>query len=378
MTRPSRVLVDLDALRANYQLARRVHGGRALAVIKANAYGHGAVECANALAKHADAFAVAFLDEACALRDGGVRQPMLVLEGVFSGAELKRASELGLWLVIHQDEQIKMVENARLPPRSLNVWLKIESGMHRAGFDCADAARAYRRLEGTGKVRSITFMTHFACADEPRRSMTVEQIERFDAATIGLPGERSLCNSAGLLNWPQARRDWARPGIMLYGIAPDDSELPSLQPVMTFQSRVFAVRNVQPGDAIGYGATFVAHKPMRIGLVCAGYADGYPQTAPSGTPVVVDGARTVLVGRVSMDMLTVDLTDLPRAGIGSEVELWGRRVRVSEVAKACGRIAYEVVCNVRRAPFEYIEAASREAFAFANAKAGRPIGKEAV
>lgn len=355
MTRPTRALIDLEALRANYRLARRIHGGRAVAVIKANAYGHGALACARALAEDADAFAVAFLDEARELREGGVRNPILLLEGVFSGAELELASELGLWLVVHHDEQIRMVEQARLLPRSLTAWLKIDSGMHRAGFDSADAARAYRRLDATGKVRAITLMTHFARAEELRSSMTTEQIERFDMETRGLPGERSLCNSAGLLNWPQARRDWARPGIMLYGIAPDDSVLTGLQPVMTFRSCICAVRTVQPGDAIGYGATFVADKPMRIGLVCAGYADGYPQTAPSGTPVAVDGQRTSLVGRVSMDLLMVDITDLPSARIGSEVELWGRHVHVSEVAKASGRIGYELVCNVKRAPFEYVD-----------------------
>lgn len=358
MTRPSRITVDLDALRANYQLARRVHGGRALAVIKANAYGHGALACAKALAQHADGFAVAFLDEACALREGGVRNPILVLEGVFDGAELELASTLDVGLVVHHEEQISMLARSRLAPRSLNVWLKIDSGMHRAGFDCAHAERAYGRLMSTGKVRSITLMTHFACADAPRNAMTAQQIERFDAATRNLSGERSLCNSAGLLWWPKARRDWARAGLMLYGIAPEGNELPQLQPAMTFNTRVFAVRSLQPGEPVGYGATYVAKRPMRVGLVCAGYADGYPQTARSGTPIAVEGRRTALVGRVSMDMLIADLTDLPEAGIDSEVELWGRAVRVSEVASAAGRIPYELVCNVRRAPIVHRDAAS--------------------
>jgi alanine racemase len=217
MTRPSQVVIDLEALRANYQLARRVHGGRALAVIKANAYGHGALACARALAQHADGFAVAFLDEACALREGGVRNPILVLEGVFDDAELALASTLDVWLVVHHDAQIDMLARSRVAPRSLNVWLKIDSGMHRAGFDCAHAERAYERLMSTGKVRAITLMTHFACADSPRSAMTAEQIERFDAATRNLPGERSLCNSAGLLWWPKARRDWARAGPCFMG-----------------------------------------------------------------------------------------------------------------------------------------------------------------
>lgn len=358
MTRPSNVVIDLGALRHNYQLARRVHGGRALAVIKANAYGHGAIECATALSPHADGFAVAFLDEACTLRNAGIHNPILVLEGVFDESELELASELGLWLVVHHDEQIRMLAKSDIEAASLDVWLKIDSGMRRAGFDCAQAGAAYERLASTGKARSITLMTHFACADAPRSPMTAEQIERFDAATKHLPGERSLCNSAGLLWWAKARRDWARPGLMLYGIPPESNELPHLRPVMTFGSRVFAVHALQPGESLGYGATYVANRAMRIGLACAGYADGYPQTAPSGTPIAIDGRRTELVGRVSMDMLMVDLTGLPGAGVGSEVELWGRTVRVSEVAAAAGRIPYELVCNVRRAPFVYRDTAT--------------------
>jgi alanine racemase len=371
MTRPTAVHIDLDALRENYRLARRLHGARALAVVKANAYGHGAIACAEALADEVDGFAVAFLDEACALRESGIRNPILLLEGVFSSSELKLASELGLWLVVHHEAQLRMLETTSIAARSLDVWLKIDSGMHRAGFDCADAPRVYRRLQETSKVRSIVLMTHFARADEPNDSMSAEQIERFDAATKDLPGPRSLCNSAGVLNWPQARREWGRPGLMLYGISPGNEEQPNLVPAMTFASHVFAVRSVQPGDAIGYGATFVVDRPMRIGLVCAGYADGYPQTAPSGTPVAVDGKRTTIVGRVSMDMLTVDLTDLPNVGIGSEVELWGRTVRVSEVAKASQRIAYELVCGVKRARLVYKGAAAQSESATRLRQAGR-------
>jgi alanine racemase len=255
---------------------------------------------------------------------------------------------------VHHDAQIQMLAAARhIEPHSFDVWLKIDSGMRRAGFSCDDAARAHESLMSTGKVRSITLMTHFACADEPDRDITVEQIERFDAATMHLPGDRSLCNSAGVLCWPKAHRDWARPGLMLYGVAPINHEVPDLQPVMTFNSQVFAVRELQSGESLGYGATYVAPERKRIGLVCAGYADGYPQGAPSGTPIGVAGERTSLVGRVSMDVLSVDLTGLPGAGIGSEVELWGRTIRVSEVARASDRIAYELLCNVRRAPLVY-------------------------
>jgi alanine racemase len=349
VTRPTSVRVDLAALRNNYRYARGVHGGRALAVLKANAYGHGALASAHALASVADGFAVAFLDEACALREGGVRNPLVVLEGCFNASELKIANELDLWLVVHQEEQIRLIEESRTGAR-FNVWLKIDTGMSRAGFRRTDAAPAYQRLMNTGKVSSITLMTHFARADEPGESMTAQQIEAFDAATAMLKGERSLCNSAGLLAWPSARRDWARPGLMLYGVTTHGQEVSDLQPVMTFESSVFNVRTLEPGESLGYGATFVASERTRVGLVCAGYADGYPQTAATGTPIAVDGDATTLIGRVSMDMLTVDLTHLPNAGVGSTVELWGSRVPVAAIAKSASRSPYELLCSVKRAP----------------------------
>jgi alanine racemase len=352
MTRPTKVTIDLDAIRENYQLARRVHGAHALAVVKANAYGHGAVECATVLAAHADAFGVAFTQEAVELRASGISNPILVLEGVFDETELELASELDLWVVVHQDEQLKLLEQSQIE-RRLHVWLKLDSGMHRAGFPCEQAREVYRRLISTGNVAEITLMTHFACADELNSAMTEQQIARFDAATADLPGDRSLANSAGLLWWPRARREWARPGLMMYGIAPQGNELPHLVAAMTFTSQIFAVRDIQAGEPIGYGATFVATRTMRVGIVCAGYADGYPQTAATGTPIAVNGLRTSLVGRVSMDMLMVDLTNLPSVGIGSDVELWGPTIRVTDVAKAAGRIAYELVCNVKRAPRVY-------------------------
>ncbi len=354
MTRPTRVRIDLAALRANYLYARGVHGGRALAVIKANAYGHGALACARSLSSVVDGFAVAFLDEARTLREGGVRNPILVLEGVFSATELQLAHELDLWLVVHQEEQIRLLQQSSIVG-PFKVWLKIDTGMSRAGFRSADATDAHQRLLSTGKVSSITLMTHFARADEPGEPMTAHQIETFDAATATLGGERSLCNSAGLVAWPAARRDWARPGLILYGVAPHGEELPELRPVMTFESSVFAVRTLEPGESLGYGATFTATQRTRVGLVCAGYADGYPQSAKTGTPLAVDGHATTLIGRVSMDMLTVDLTALPEAGVGSTVELWGQQVPVDAVARASSRSPYELLCSVKRAPLVYAQ-----------------------
>lgn len=350
--RPARALIDLAALRHNYRLARRLHGGRALAVVKANAYGHGAVRCAQALAAEADGFAVAFLEEALELRAAGIRQPILLLEGVFEAAELGEVARHGLWIVIHHEAQIAMLE-ASAPATPLHVWLKVNSGMNRAGFLPAAVDGVWQRLRASGKVADITLMTHFARADEPQVITTREQVARFDAATGHLPGARSLSNSGAILGWPQAHRDWARPGILLYGADPMPDEGHGLQPVMTLESAVMAVREIAAGEALGYGARFVAARPTRVGLVAMGYADGYPRVVPDGTPVAVDGQPAHIIGRVSMDMLTVDLTALPDAGIGSRVELWGRQVAVNRVAQAAGTIAYELLCNVKRVRFSY-------------------------
>ena len=349
--RPARALIDLDALRHNYHLARARHGARSLAVIKANAYGHGAVPCARALAD-ADGFAVAFLDEAMVLRDAGITQPILLLEGVFSPDELLRAAAFDLWPVVHHAGQIEMIEAADLP-HPVPVWLKINSGMNRAGFEPAAVRAAWQRLQDSGKVAGITFMTHLARADEPEVIATQQQVADFEAAIAGLPGARSLSNSAGILGWPQAHADWGRAGILLYGADPMPGEANGLRAVMTLESAVLSVRDVPAGAPVGYGARFRTTRPTRIGLVAMGYADGYPRSAPDGTPVAVDGQLARLIGRVSMDMMTVDLTDLPQAGPGSRVELWGPQVSVNRVAEGAGTIAYEVLCNVKRVRFDY-------------------------
>ena len=351
--RPARALIDLAALRHNYQLARARHGGRALAVVKANAYGHGAVQCASALAGLADGFAVAFLEEALELRAAGVAQPILLLEGVFEASDLADVQRHALWTVVHHEEQLRMIEAAALPG-PINAWLKVNSGMNRAGF-VGDAVRAaWQRLHDCGKVAAITLMTHFARADEPHVISTTAQIERFDATTRDLPGARSMANSGGVLGWPAAHRDWARPGILLYGADPMPGEGNGLQPVMSLESGIIAVREIETGEPLGYGARFIAERPTRVGLVAMGYADGYPRVVPDGTPVAVDGLRTRLIGRVSMDMLTVDLTDLPDAGLGSRVELWGSNIPVNRIAEAAGTIAYELLCNVKRVRLEYV------------------------
>ncbi len=352
--RPAQALIDLAALRHNYQLARELSGGRALAVIKANAYGHGAVVCAEALGD-ADGFAVACIEEALELRAAGIRQPILLLEGFFTADELPLIEQHQLSTVVHCDWQVQAIEQATLS-KPLQVWLKIDSGMHRVGVAPSEAAGLYQRLLASGRVGKVVLMTHFARADELDCPRTSEQHQVFLNAVAGLKAEVSLANSPGLLGWPQVRNDWGRAGIMLYGATPfsaPQSMAVRLKPVMRLQSKIIAVRELPVGEPVGYAGRFVTARTTRVGVVAMGYADGYPRHAPDGTPVAVDGQRTRLIGRVSMDMLTVDLTDLPRAGVGSAVELWGSQVLASEVASQADTIPYQLFCNVRRAPLVY-------------------------
>ncbi len=347
MSRPARARIDLNALSRNYKRLRSIHGGRSLAVLKADAYGHGASNCARRLETVADGFAVAFLEEAQTLRSAGIHLPILILEGPFATEELRYFYENNLWPVIHHEVQIQMLESAEFPG-GIGVWLKIDSGMHRAGFSLSQARAAYQRLSACSSVSHIVLMTHFAQADEPSKNATRKQVEEFDRATEGLVGDRSLCNSAGILGWPDARRDWARCGIALYGADPMPSRGNEMEAVMQLESEIFAVREIGQGQAVGYGGGFIADRPMRIGLVAMGYADGYPRAASSGSPVLVDGQMGKIVGRVSMDMLTVDITDFPKCGIGSTVELWGKNLDINDVADRAKTISYELLCNVKR------------------------------
>ncbi|MBD8604049.1 alanine racemase [Pseudomonas sp. CFBP 8771] len=354
--RPARASIDLSALRHNYRLAREMSGAKALAVVKADAYGHGAVRCAQALEGEADGFAVACIEEALQLRAAGIEAPVLLLEGFFEASELPLITEHGLWCVVHSLWQLEAIEQARLS-QPLQVWLKLDSGMHRVGLHPKDYQSAYQRLLASGKVAKIVLMSHFARADELDCPSSTEQLAVFDTARQGLSAEISLRNSPAVLGWPRIPSDWVRPGIMLYGATPFETATPAsaaLQPVMTLQSKVISVRELPAGEAVGYGARFVTQRPSRIGVVAMGYADGYPRLAPNGTPVLVDGVRTGLAGRVSMDMLNVDLTDVPHAGVGSTVELWGKQVLASDVAHAAGTIAYQIFCNLRRVPLQYL------------------------
>ena len=354
--RPARALVDLDALRHNYRLAR-ASAGHAMAIVKADAYGHGAVECARALEPEAEAFGVACIEEALALREAGIARPILLLEGFFEAEELALIERHDLWCVVASQWQLRALERFA-PQRPPRIWLKMDSGMHRLGLPAHEFADAWQRLHRLPWVRDAVAMTHFANADDVDDPRTREQVATFDAACAGLDvGVRSLANSAGLLAWPDARRDWVRPGLMLYGASPFAAPNPAadaLRPVMSLRSRVIAVRELEAGEPIGYGGTFVTPRPMRVGVVAMGYADGYPQRAPEGTPVAVDGHASRIVGRVSMDMLTIDLTTLPGSDVGSEVELWGPQVPLADVVRHCGVSAYSLLTGLKRVEREYV------------------------
>ncbi|WP_454256535.1 alanine racemase [Pseudomonas sp. Marseille-Q8238] len=358
--RPARALIDLDALRHNYRLAREVSGARALAVVKADAYGHGALRCAQALANEVNGFAVACIEEALALRDTGIEQPILLLEGFFEADELVLIERHRLWCVVHATWQIEAIERAAFS-QPLTIFLKLDSGMHRVGLHPSEYRTAHQRLLSSGKVEKIVLMSHFSRADELDCPRSQEQVAVFNQARADLRAEVSLRNSPAILGWPQlfpeqTANDWVRPGIMLYGATPFEQPLElagRLQPVMTLESKVISVRELPAGEPVGYGARFISDRPTRVGVVAMGYADGYPRHAPTGTPVFIDGQPSRLIGRVSMDMLTVDLTDLPQAGLGSRVELWGRNVLASDVAASAETIPYQLFCNLRRVQMLY-------------------------
>jgi alanine racemase len=324
------------------------------AIVKANAYGHG-IERAYEALRAADGFALLDLAEADRVRTLGWRGPILLLEGIFEPRDLELCSRLGLWHTVHCDEQIGMLA-AHKTQQPHKVFLKLNSGMNRLGFAPRHYRAAWTRLNALPQVDEIALMTHFSDADGPRG--IAQQLAVFEEATRDLPGERSLANSAATLRHganPAVRGDWIRPGIAVYGSAPDypghDIAYWELQPAMTLASRLIAVQDLKPGDTVGYGSTFTAEAPLRIGVVACGYADGYPRHCGTGTPVLVDGVRTRLVGRVSMDMLAVDLDALPQANIGSEVTLWGRAsngavLAIDEVARAAGTLGYELMCGL--------------------------------
>ncbi|MDN3919425.1 alanine racemase [Roseateles violae] len=362
MPRPIEALIHIPALAHNLARARAcAPDAKVWAVVKANAYGHGIANAFEGL-RAADGFALLDLDEAKVLRELGWRGPILLLEGCFEMRDLELCSRLKLWHAVHCEQQIDWLamHKTHEPHR---VFLKLNSGMNRLGFTPSAFRAAWNRLNALPQVDEISLMTHFSDADSERLGADgiAHQLEAFEAVAADLPGERSLSNSAAILRHSaRVRSDWVRAGIMSYGGIPDfpehDQAFWDLRPAMTLRSKLIATQQLQPGDTVGYGSSFTADKAMRIGIVACGYADGYPRHAGSGTPVLVDGRRTATVGRVSMDMLAVDLDGQPEAGFGSEVTLWGQGPRgsvlpIDEVARAAGTIGYELMCApTRRVP----------------------------
>lgn len=347
MPRPIVASISISALQHNLAVARsHAPNARAWGVVKANAYGHGLERALRGLAD-ADGLALVEVDYAVRLRELGWTKPILLLEGFFDAQDLPLLAQHDIQFAVHCVEQIALLE-AFSTDVPLHAHLKMNTGMNRLGFRPEAYRAAHERLSRVASVHSITMMTHFANADDAGNPglPLAEQVRRFDAGSAGLAGARSLCNSAGDLLHGELAYDWIRPGIMLYGGTPGGGSAADfgLRPVMTLESEIIGTQDIGPGEAVGYGSRFVADRPMKVGVVACGYADGYPRHAPNGTPVVVDGIRTGTVGRVSMDMLAVDLSDVPGARVGSRVLLWGEDLPIDEVAFAAGTIGYELMC----------------------------------
>jgi alanine racemase len=347
MPRPLIATIDLSALRHNLTVAQRnAPHSKIWAIVKANAYGHGLERGMRALAA-ADGLGLIEVDGAIKLRQSGWQKPILLLEGCFSPDDLMIVAENQLEIAVHCEEQIKMLEMSKIAS-AVDVHLKMNSGMNRLGFKPEVFRSAYTRLKAIPVVRKISFMTHFANSELDNNAVMplAEQVRRFTVATEGLTGERSLSNSAADMLHPEVAADWVRPGIMLYGGTPGNKTAQEfgLRPAMTLTSEIIGIQEIRKGDAVGYGSRFVADKPMKIGVVACGYADGYPRLAPTGTPIIVDGVKTRTVGNVSMDMITVDLSVVPNAHVGSRVTIWGDGLPIDEVAQSAGTVGYELMC----------------------------------
>lgn len=351
MPRPTRIDIDLEALAHNVRLAKTLAGtAKVMTAVKADAYGHGLLQCARVLANSADALAVAICEEAVALRNAGITVPILVLEGPFDTEDLRVINQYDLWSVVHHKHQLALFSEAdtRTIPsrRDIGLWLKVDTGMHRLGFSPAAVPPALTALQTAG-YPSPTIISHLAIAEKPEDSTSHQQFARWHSLTEALGGSTSLLNSAGLMGRLGGQSDWIRPGYMLYGGRPGGlfESLP-LRPVMHFTSRIMATRRVPVGDTVGYGGRWIAGRPSVIATIPVGYGDGYPRTALDGTPVGIAGQICPLVGRVSMDMITVDITDHPNATVNSPVELWGKSLSVDTVAAHTQTIGYELMTRL--------------------------------
>jgi alanine racemase len=349
MTRAACAQIDLGALRDNLRRVREVvPHGRVMAVIKANAYGHGLVRVARAL-EGTDAYALACIEEALALRAAGIAGPLVLLGGFNGTEELRLASEQDLEVVVHHAFQLELLERSRVP-RPVRAWLKVDTGMHRLGFAPAATRAAWERLQACpGVAGRVGLITHLASADDRDDPLTEAQLHAFRAAVAGIEGEHSIANSAGILGWPATHGNWVRPGIMLFGASPfpqGAAAAEGLRPVMTLTTRLIAINRCCAGERVGYGGTWTCPEDMAVGVAAIGYGDGYPRHAPSGTPVLVNGQRVSLVGRVCMDMILLDLRSAPHAQVGDPVVLWGKGLPVEEVAAHAGTIPYALLCGV--------------------------------
>jgi alanine racemase len=351
VSRSATATIHLGALRGNLARVRKLaEGAKVMAVVKADAYGHGLERCARAL-RDADAFGVASIADGLRLRAAGHRQRIVVLSGPDAASDLAELRRLELEAVIHHESQLAMLEGEH-DGEPLKVWLKLDTGMHRLGFPHERAAELHARLRALPAVDpAIVLMTHFASSDDFDNGLTARQTQRFIDATKGLPGERALSNSAGLLGWPDARGDWVRVGGLLYGLSVAGDKTGAdfgFHPAMTLTTRLVAINRVARGERVGYGATWACPQEMNVGVAAIGYGDGYPRSAKSGTPVLVGGAPASVIGRVSMDLLTLDLGSAPAAKVGDVVTLWGPKLPVETIAQSAGTISYELTCGVTR------------------------------
>lgn len=351
--RTATAIIDSEALLHNYQVVQeKSANGRILAVLKANGYGHGLESIAKILSSHdisADAFGVARLDEAIALRNAGIKKPIVLLEGFFNTDDIHLLAKYNLQTIIHNQEQLSAVIEATLTS-PLKVWLKVDTGMHRLGVNAEDFKVFYPQLKASKNVDDdLVIMSHLACADNANNAMTEQQLALFNTLTVTCEDKKSMANSAGICAWPSSHFDWIRPGIMLYGISPliaVTAKQLKLKAVMTLKSSIITIRKLVAGESVGYGCTWVSEKNTTIAVVAIGYGDGYPRHAINGTPVLINGRRVSLVGRVSMDMIMVDLGSNAKESIGDLVTLWGEGLPVEEVAEYASTIAYELLCNI--------------------------------
>jgi alanine racemase len=357
MTRPSRVVIDKQALKHNLQRVRELApNSKIMAIIKADAYGHGLVRVANTLS-NANAFGVACLEEAEQLRAASITTPIVLLEGPHKAVDLSTIVQLKLEIVIHNEFQLEILEQATLD-EPLQVWIKIDTGMHRLGFPLEKTADVLQRVKNCKNSKSsFRLMTHLATANEKDNPLTQQQLKKFEQACQNCEAEKTIANSAAVLGFPETHVEWIRPGLMLYGVSPmldSHAHELGLKPVMTLESELISIQKLKKGEPVGYGATWRCPEDMLVGVVAAGYGDGFPRHAKSGTPVLVNNVRCALIGRASMDMLTIDLRNQSEAKVGDRVVLWGESLPVEEIAQHADTIPYELLCGVHKR-LEFIE-----------------------